>query len=515
MSTQPAASAAAKVAIPTFIVQAGGQGTRMEHYTWNKPKCLVPVDGLPLLYHLFARAPDAHFVVIGDYLFEVLKAYLKAFPPRARVSLVRGSGKGTCAGIGAALELVEGEGPVGVVWCDLLFEKLPEALPASKPLIGLSGNFPCRWSMDPQKGLREEMAFDSGVAGYFVFPNASFLRAVPESGEFVRWLSETFTEFDTVTLQSCLEVGNSAVALRQWERRGYARFFNDVRMLDATVEKRARIPDLAHKIADEADWYAEATARGYDHIPAMIGRDPLVLSRIMGAHPDALNLKPRDKHALMERIFAALRSLHDLGGAPADAGDCYDTYVSKTSQRVAKIMSLVPNADRDSFVINNKRCRNPFAGGDTLAETVGPIACDMFRFFHGDPTFANTLVTEDGGIFLIDPRVRFGKSKYFGDADYDWAKLYYSAIGDYDAFNRRRFRLVVWDGTVSLDIDSAGFSFTKPMFLERFGAARMRKVELLHALIWLSLAGWVDDDVDSMIAAFFNGLYWLEEWASA
>ena len=32
------------------IVQAGGKGTRMGHYTQNRPKCLVPVNDLSLIH---------------------------------------------------------------------------------------------------------------------------------------------------------------------------------------------------------------------------------------------------------------------------------------------------------------------------------------------------------------------------------------------------------------------------------------------------------------------------------
>lgn len=503
--------------IATYIVQAGGQGSRMEHYTWNKPKCLVPIDGAPLIYHLFSAAPDAQFIVIGDYLFDVLQAYLDTFPPPVQVNLVHTDGSGgTCAGIGRALQQIEHpEKPVGLIWCDLLFDTPPKPECTTKPVIGLSTSFPCRWSVDDKRGIVEEMSFDHGIAGYFAFPNASFLRQVPADGEFVRWLSQTFTAYDTLELPQCHEVGNSAEAMRQWRQRGYARFFNDVRLHDDTVEKRARLPERANKIVEEADWYEEASRLGFRNIPKLIAREPLTLSRIHGVHPDEINLKPRQKHELMERLFTSLKSLHALGSIPANDADCFETYISKTIQRVEKVLPLIPERNTQFFTINGKRCYNPFGHGGDLQGLIGKISHADFTFLHGDPTFANTLVDKSSEIFLIDPRVMFGKTKYYGDADYDWAKLYYSAIGNYDAFNRRQFRLVVWENTVSLDIESLGFAFTKPLFREHLGEARFRKVELLHALIWLSLAGWVDDDVDSIIAAFYNGLYWLEEWASA
>ena len=34
------------------VVQAGGKGTRLETLTANKPKALVPVDNLPMIFHL-------------------------------------------------------------------------------------------------------------------------------------------------------------------------------------------------------------------------------------------------------------------------------------------------------------------------------------------------------------------------------------------------------------------------------------------------------------------------------
>ena len=49
--------------------------------------------------------------------------------------------------------------------------------------------------------------------------------------------------------------------------------------------------------------------------------------------------------------------------------------------------------------------------------------------------------TFDMRAVLIDPRGYFGKTKLYGDADYDWAKLYYSINGNYDLFNRKKFTL--------------------------------------------------------------------------
>ena len=50
-----------------IIVQAGGKGTRMEYLTENKPKSLVPVHNLPMLFHLFRKYPEKRFIIIDAY----------------------------------------------------------------------------------------------------------------------------------------------------------------------------------------------------------------------------------------------------------------------------------------------------------------------------------------------------------------------------------------------------------------------------------------------------------------
>lgn len=50
-----------------IIVQAGGKGTRLGHLTQNKPKALLPVENLPMLFHLFRKYPDKRFIIIAEF----------------------------------------------------------------------------------------------------------------------------------------------------------------------------------------------------------------------------------------------------------------------------------------------------------------------------------------------------------------------------------------------------------------------------------------------------------------
>ena len=85
-----------------IIVQAGGKGTRLGYLTKNKPKALVPVENLPMIFHLFRKYPDKRFVIIADYKREVLKKYMGCFAD-VKYRIVEASGTGTSSGVGKAI----------------------------------------------------------------------------------------------------------------------------------------------------------------------------------------------------------------------------------------------------------------------------------------------------------------------------------------------------------------------------------------------------------------------------
>lgn len=189
-----------------IIIQAGGKGSRMEHLTRNKPKALVPVNNLPMIFHLFKKFPDKKFIIIGDYKFDVLERYLKAFAT-VDYTLICGTGySGTCAGILDALTHVPENAPFLLIWCDLILSddyKIPET---EKNIIGISQDFSCRWSYC-DGNFFEEPSDKHGVAGYFIFQDKTFLAEIPENGEFVRWLQEENFIFDEQLLKNTKEYG--------------------------------------------------------------------------------------------------------------------------------------------------------------------------------------------------------------------------------------------------------------------------------------------------------------------
>ena len=139
---------------------------------------------------------------------------------------------------------------------------------------------------------------------------------------------------------------------------------------------------------------------------------------------------------------------------------------------------------------------------------------NFFTPIHGDPTFSNSIVDKNLKVWFIDPRGYFSKPGIWGDPIYDFSKVYYSAVGGYDNFNRRKFKLYIDSETVEILMQDSLFSNVAREIFDDFFHKDLYKIEILHGLIWLSLSGYVKDDIDSVIGSFYNGLFWLEEGLS-
>jgi len=211
-------------------------------------------------------------------------------------------------------------------------------------------------------------------------------------------------------------------------------------------------------------------------------------------------------------IFDMLERLHRLEEAAWQINAIGEMYFNKPMQRCEVIPKLLPLGFGDTVTINGRACRNfiePPARND-LAALVAAHDRRRFTLIHGDPTFSNIIIGPSGFPFLIDPRGRFGSVQFHGDPLYDFAKLYYSVVGGYDNFNRRQFTLEMGDGWADIRIKPSRWGGLAGMFEDRLGAEAMRKVRIIHGLIWLSLAG-VCRDYDEILGAYFMGLLMLEE----
>lgn len=495
------------------IVQAGGRGSRLRHHTWNKPKCLVSVRGKPILYHLFEHFAGARFWIIGDYLFEQLDRYLQVNPPGVQYTLLQAHEKGTAAGVSSALAQIGEEEPVVLTWSDLIIGSLPAWPDTQVPVVCTTSSFTCRWTVSAQGHLHEKPAAKDGIVGLFYLPKAKTLSHAPDKGEFVKWFAANVPAFELIDCPDLEELGDFAAIEEDNDRSGFSRFFNKVEMGPERVTKTVIDPNYDQVHVNEVSWYRQAKALGFRRIPKVFNETPLILERIVGHHAYQMHdLNERERRAVMADYLDSLISLHDLGESAADPQQVREVYLDKTIARVKSVAAIIPGFEADSMTINGKKCRNVFSmkHSGVLESLLPLLQPQRFVPIHGDATFSNTIIDDKLRVWFIDPRGYFHTPGIFGDAQYDFAKVYYSAVGGYDAFNRRKFKLYIDNETVEILMEEPLFAKTaKDIFTEYLGSD-ISKIEILHGLIWLALTGYARDDIDSVIGAFYLGLYWLE-----
>ncbi len=522
-----------------IIIQAGGKGTRLGYLTKNKPKALTPVENLPMIFYLFRKYPDKRFVVIADYKKDVLHKYLESFAD-VKYQVVDATGTGTCAGVKQAIDLIPDDRAFMLIWSDLI---LPEGfkLPAGydgdsakdataepgkncpdRDYVGISGTFDCRWKFENGEFV-EERSTKHGVAGFFLFRNKALIEDVPESGELVRWMQGKKLAFDEVSLAGTREFG----LLEEYEKLGQVktRPFNKI-TVEGDVLTKEPVDDQGRKLAKrESAWYQKAKDKGIKGLPIIYETSPSIkMEYIKGKNIYDCNYGYEDKKRILESLVDTLKSLHESESAVADSFSMREAYYNKTMQRLSKIQALVPFAMEKSIKVNGRDCKNIFFYQAKLEEAISKLRCDKFKFIHGDCTFSNLMIRDNGEPVLIDPRGYFGFTEIFGDERYDWAKLYYSIVGNYDRFNLKKFSLdigghsivdgkiidSIGDDEVKLSIESNGWEDMEKDFFDLTGADK-DEIKLLHAVIWLSLTTYAWQDYDSICGSFYNGLYYLEE----
>ncbi|MDR0423436.1 MAG: NDP-sugar synthase [Rickettsiales bacterium] len=529
--------------ITTIIIQAGGKGTRLEKLTTNKPKCLVSVNGLPMIMHLFKLFADSKFIVIGDYKYDVLDNYLKTFATDYNYKLIRADSDGTASGIRDALTYVPDDEPFIVTWCDLILSfdlNLPDNL-SENNYIGISKEYECRWSFINNRCVKEPSK-ENGIAGFFIFKNKEQLRDCPAEGSFVGgYLSNNNFNFKRFELLRSKEVGTMSVYNSQPQK--ICRPFNDIVFYDNYIEKT--FLDQQGKIIakNETDWYKKVKTLGYKHTPEIYKYEPLQMKRVNGKSLSCYDFDIDTKKNLLSNIVNYLKELHNLETIKANRDDIIDTYINKTWSRLDKVKNLIPFANQEFISINNKECRNIFFIKKEVEESIKKYTVNDytttndsnlidhttvsdsnlihkkdytttndFHLIHGDCTFSNIMYDEDKkDILFIDPRGYFGKTQFYGDIDYDWAKLYYDIIGNYSKFNTKNFNLEIQEDKVIFSIESNGWEELEEYFFNLIGCSeeRVRKIRLLHSLIWLSLTTYSWDNYDSICGAFYCGCFLL------
>ncbi len=318
--------------IEHLIVQAGGKGTRMGFLTQNKPKCLISINGKPLLYHLSDAFPKAHFYIIADYKKDILSEYLKINPPEFSYDLVETTGKGTCAGLEKARRKVPDHDPFAIVWSDLLFSSEIMLDGARQNYIGLTTEFKCRWSFYNET-LIESPSDKAGIMGFFFIGNPDVLPEIPENCEFVRFLSENLKSINLIPIwiKGVKEIGTLETFENLKSAEVNNRFFNSVSFEKSRVIKMSKNHEFEKLIEDEVNWYKFVSKHNYRYIPKIfeISKNRIEMEKIDGLHPYDLD-KSTNKDTILGKIFSSLDLLHSIDKVDYSRKIAEDVYVGNS-----------------------------------------------------------------------------------------------------------------------------------------------------------------------------------------
>jgi GTP:adenosylcobinamide-phosphate guanylyltransferase len=495
--------------IKYVIVQSGGKGTRMGHYAQNRPKCLIPVNGVPMIVNTMKVYKDKQIIIIGDHLIDVLDSYLDSFCSEYNYKIVRTEEQGTAAGLKKAVSYVPDDEPFILTWSDLFFEEEQNFEFNTELLVGLSDTFKCRWKYD--SGFINESSTDCGVSGFFVFRDKSKFSNISTDKSLVRGFLTNFYTIDNISTfynKKCFEVGEKDRYEELLFQGPNHRYFNKVQIIGDLVYKQCIDPkyDSVHQY--EKEWY-ESVGDKCGRVPKIYSTEPLVLQKIDGKHLWEVD---SNKSLIIENYCNALDSLHNIDSIEAKPGECMQVYFLKAYKRVDEVSKIIPFVNRPYININGKDCMNPCYNLSDFEDIISSISnIKKYNVIHGDCSFSNTLVDDKCQIWFIDPRGIFGNTQIYGDRRYDWAKFYYSVSGNYDSINSKKFIVSIFNDQVDLKIQTNGYDHLSDYVISRSGMTK-KEMLLINSTIWLSLTGYVKEDIDAVMYAFYKG---CELWTQA
>ena len=498
--------------IEYIIVQTGGLGTRLGKLTHNRPKSIVPVKNLPIIFHLFNKYPDKRFIVIGDYKYDVLEKYLRTFA-KAEYMLIKAEGKGNGCGVSDALRFIPEDMPFMLIWSDLILSddfEIPQNIEGCA--VGVTDVFPCSWGFEDGKLIKQPSS-ENGVGGCFIFDSKSRLEGFPKEGSLTSWLEESDIPLQALSLGGSVEAG-TVDALKQIDPgNNRCRPYNHMEFSGEKVIKTG-ITEEGKKLIDrEERWYQKVSEYGFTGIPKIYSFSPLTMERIHGDNIFHATLDDEQKKSTIDQLVDTLETLHSYEAAKVDYFGLQEDYYTKTIKRIDSIRESIPFTNDPYILINGNKCRNVFFFEKELESDVRTYLFEAeFGPIHGDCTLTNTMIDDKGRIYYIDARGYFGKREIFGDVYYDWAKLYYSINGCFDQFNVKNFDLDISDDRVDYKIGESGWEHLTGYFLSRIKDVDLGRIKLIHAIVWLSLASHCWEDYDSMCLAFYNGLSLWDEW---
>lgn len=194
-----------------------------------------------------------------------------------------------------------------------------------------------------------------------------------------------------------------------------------------------------------------------------------------------------------------------------------DMYLDKTLQRFDRMRK--DDRFRTFFdkeiVVNGKRYYSLSKVEELLTKLIPKklYGVKKFNIIHGDLCFANVMIDNNFSfIKVIDPRGKFGKFDIYGDARYEYAKLFHSVDGKYDFIIKDQFDLEYNSENNQIDYkinDRVREYNIFELFLEVFNdevKTDYEQIILIEALLFLSMIPLHGESFEHQLVMLGTGL---------
>lgn len=435
---------------PHIIIPAAGYGIRFSELGKHYPKCLLPYDDKPIIYHTIRLLKQKYgsdvqvtVVVRPEHLehplWQLIKGFsgveLKPFGSR----MVEGPVNSMVTGLGAGWNLM--------VLSDIVPSKEILALLPTSPddaifVTEVDRETTQRWCMAKiaeqtdlvlffDKLKPELVPIDAkAVSGIYSFSSGQDMLATVGNVNYAEF-AEVFARYQRVHPFKLVEHAPKQVldigTLEQFlaNRKTKPRAFNNLTYGELTVTKQSNVNP--NKIAAEVSWYTTGPVPR-EYKPVLTRVDPEKASYTMellsGHNLRDLALYYDRSYATWTKIFSSVNTFILTCKQYGWTGPFWRDIVKKTEERLG------------NNLIDLELPKRLDKGIRALTMT------EVTTAYHGDLHFANMFWTGPKWLKVIDPR-----GEWMGHWMYDVAKLAHSVVGNYDYIDADLYSIVGDDVT--------------------------------------------------------------------
>ena len=511
--------------IDYIVIVASGLGSRLRPITNYIPKILVTINNktfVELLIEYWQKICSNIIIILDSQYNEIIKFYTEKY---CNITILNYNHlSGTADTISNVIDSKYYGKNILFSWCDILInEKFRVNQLVNNTIFTYSNE--CRYGFDDNKIIKKMS--NGNIIGIYYIKNYQGFHGYKEGDDICDIFNINYDNLNEYKIENLIDIGDMnklTMFLYSHNLEFNTRFFNEIIPIDSNLLLKRSITEQGREIIlNEISWYEYLMNSNIDFIPTIYGinkaKYEFEMERLE-ACPLYLkfdNFNNSKKIAILIGIFTRLDTLHNIDNRKVTAEEfekdltieCYDKIIS----RLRKVKVLIDHfriiTKVNGILINNninyvlEKCL------DNIKEYIEPDNI-YYTVIHGDCQFSNILYREnDDNIFLIDPRGYYGKSKIYGDKNYDYAKVIY-ALSGYDKFNNNQLYSIknydLYNQELTIEIDNNLDLFGE--IIRNTGSRYINRITMSYlVIIWLGLAQYNQNNMLKCVSSYYYGLY--------